>query len=72
MHVYRRNHPMGSVGRGEPGDQVYLVPFNFCKWLSFLRWAVREAYNASQGPNLQNILRFIVRLSYVYRKIDLR
>jgi len=24
------------------------------------------------GPDLQNILRFIVRLSYVYRKIDLR
>jgi len=24
------------------------------------------------GPDLQNILRFIVRLSYVYRTIDLR
>jgi len=26
----------------------------------------------SQGPDLRNILRFIARLSHVYRKIDLR
>ena len=25
-----------------------------------------------QGPNLQNSLRFIIRLSEVYRKVDLR
>jgi len=25
-----------------------------------------------QGPDLQNVLRFIIRLSYVYRKIELR
>ena len=28
--------------------------------------------SSNQGPDLQNILRFIVRLSLVYRKIDLR
>ena len=28
--------------------------------------------STNQGPDLQNILRFIVRLSLVYRKIDLR
>ena len=37
---HRRNRPMGPVRRvpanfGDHGDQVYLVPSNFCNWLSF-------------------------------------
>ena len=35
-----RNQPMAPAGRvpsnfGDHGDQVYLVPSNFCSWLSF-------------------------------------
>ena len=37
---HRRHRPMGPVGRvrsnfGDRGDQVYLVPSNFCNWLPF-------------------------------------
>ena len=32
----------------------------------------RRTRSSHMGPDLQYILRFIVRLSYVYRKIDLR
>ena len=32
---------------------------------------VKQNYS-DLGPDLQNILRFVVRLSYVYRTIDLR
>jgi len=48
----RRNRPIGPVRRvssnfGDHWDQVYLVPPNFCNWLSFFRWALWEAYSAS-------------------------
>jgi len=40
-YAYQRNRTMGPVGRvpsnfGDHGDQVYLVPSNFCSWLSFI------------------------------------
>ena len=40
LELRRRNHPMWPVGRvpsnfGDHKDQVYLVPSNFCNWLSF-------------------------------------
>ena len=44
--------------------QFVATATNFYRAMSMLR--------RGQGPDLQNILRFIVRLSYVYRKIDLR
>jgi len=52
----RRNQPMGPVGRvpsnfGDHGDQVYLVPSNFCIWLSFWCWAIWEAYSAPPDTN---------------------
>jgi len=42
---------MGPVGRapsnfGDHGDQVYLVPSNFCDWLSF--WQVSTLFNGRQ------------------------
>ena len=42
---------MGPVGRvpsnfGNHGDLVYLVPSNFCDWLSF--WPVSTLYNRRQ------------------------
>ena len=42
----RRNHHMGPWDASPPtmenyhGGQVYLVPSNFCNWLSFFHWAV--------------------------------
>jgi len=49
---HRRNRPMEPVGRvpsnfGDHGDQVYLVPSNFCPWLPFCRCALWETYSAS-------------------------
>jgi len=54
-----------------PGFQVGLYRFisnDFCQ-IDY-----RNIYRTDlhQGPGLHNILRFIVRLSLVYRKIDLR
>ena len=33
---------------GDHRDQLYLVPSNFCSWLSFFSWAPWEAYNVPQ------------------------
>jgi len=49
---HRHNPPTGPVERvpsncGDHGDQVYLVPSNFCDWLPFCRRGLREAYTAS-------------------------
>ena len=44
MYNHRRNHPKGRVpsNYGDHGEQVYLVPSNFCNWLPFFLWAVWE------------------------------
>ena len=38
---HRRSRPMGPMVRvlsnfGDRGDEVYMIPSNFCSWLSFL------------------------------------
>ena len=40
--VHRHNHPAAHVtfNFGDRHDQVYLVPSNACKWLSFIRWTL--------------------------------
>ena len=59
MGPNRRNLPTGPVGRvssnfGDHEDQVYLVPSNYCNWLSFFLWLLREAYNASSAVRIGN------------------
>jgi len=49
---HTRNSPMGPVGRitsnfENHGDQVYLVPCDFCNCVLFIRWAVSDACSAS-------------------------
>ena len=36
----------GPWDDGDHMDQVYNVPCNSCKWLSFFRWTLREASDA--------------------------
>ena len=50
--LHMRSHPMGPVGCvpsnfGEPGDQVYLLPSNFCDCHSSLQWVWRVNWNFS-------------------------
>jgi len=62
-----RGGTAAAMAQNEQTTEEHSTPF---RRLFVLRH--RYAGSVNQGPDLQNILRFIIRLSQVYRKIDLR